>query len=210
MATTSRIVRVSLVVIAVAAALRPMGVEAQAKPKITVTVYNRSKLADATLTAGQSVALEVLRRAGVESIWVNCPVRTTPAANRECQQPPNPTKLVLTVVPHWVDNHRFHSHALGFALEVEHGFGAYGYIFQQRLDELAAATHISAARLLGHAMAHEIGHLLKGSNSHSPRGLMSEHWYANDLRDAAIGSLNFTADDEVLIQTRLAQAVGRK
>ena len=62
----------------------------------------------------------------------------------------------------------------------------------------------------GHAMAHEIGHLLKGSNSHSPQGLMSKHWYANELQAAAMGSLNFTAEDASLMRPRLAQAEGRK
>jgi hypothetical protein len=64
--------------------------------------------------------------------------------------------------------------------------------------------------LLGSAMAHEIGHLLKGSNSHSPQGLMSAHWYANELRAAAMGSLDFTADDAVLMRPRLVQTEARK
>jgi hypothetical protein len=211
MATTCRTILVFLVAIAVALVLSPTAIAAQPNPRITVTVYNRSKLPDDSLTAGQSVALELLRRAGVESVWIKCPIRSTPAANRECRQPPSPTRLTLTVVPHWVgDHHHPRSHTLGLALEGEQGFGSYCYVFQQRLDELAGATHVHPARLLGHAMAHEIGHLLKGSNSHSPRGLMSEHWYINELRDVSMGSLNFTADDEEVIRTRLAQAVGRE
>jgi hypothetical protein len=90
------------------------------------------------------------------------------------------------------------------------GFGSYCYVFQERVDELAAAAHISPGRVLGSAMAHEIGHLLKGSNSHSPQGLMSGHWYTNELRDAAMGSLNFTADDAGVMRTRLAQTEARK
>jgi len=115
----------------------------------------------------------------------------------------------LTIVPHWAGG-GLNGDTLGFDLEVEHGFGSYCYVFQERLDVLAAAANIHPARLLGDAMAHEIGHLLKGSNSHSPQGLMSEHWSANELRAVAMASLNFTADDAVLMQTRLAQAEGRK
>lgn len=196
--------RVSFLVLGVAGlALHPVGVVAQERPKITVTVYNRSSMRIPTLTAGQSIAQEVLGRAGVDSIWVNCPIRSALEADPKCkQQPLNPTRLVLTVVPHWADRHG-DSDTLGLALEVEHGFGSYCYVFQGRLDELAAAMHISSARLLGHAMAHEIGHLLKGSRSHSPRDIMSKHWYADELRAAAMGSLNFTADDAVLMRTRL-------
>ena len=188
--------------------LRPAGVAAQERPKITIAVYNRSKMRTSILAAGQSVAQEVLRRASVESIWITCPVPNSPEANPECSQPPNPNRLNLTVVPHWAGR-ALTSDTLGLALEGEIGFGSYCYVFQERVDELAAAAHISPGRLLGSAMAHEIGHLLKGSNSHSPQGLMSGHWYANELRDAAMGSLNFTADDAVLMRTRLVQTEAR-
>jgi hypothetical protein len=210
MASTQRTVRILLMAVgAIALVFRPTAAVAQDRPKITVTVYNRSKMRTPTLTAGHSVAQEVLRRAGVESIWVDCPVPSTPEANPACQQPLSPNRLILTIVPHW-GNRRLDSNALGVALQVEHGFGSYCYVFQERLDELAAATHISPARLLGHAMAHEIGHLLKGSDSHSPQGLMSEHWHANELQAAAMESLNFTAEDASLMRPRLAQAEGRK
>jgi len=39
---------------------------------------------------------------------------------------------------------------------------------------------------------------------------MSAHWYANELRNAAMGSLNFTADDAGVMRTRLAQTEARK
>src|SRR5437762_3871076 len=81
--------------------LRPAGVAAQERPKITIAVYNRSKMRTSILTAGQNVAQEVLRRAGVESIRINCPVPNAPEANSECSQPPNPSRLNLTIVPRW-------------------------------------------------------------------------------------------------------------
>jgi hypothetical protein len=189
--------------------LRPTVVVAQDGPKITITVYNRSKMRASTLAAGQIVARDILLRAALESSWVSCAVGSTPETNPECRLPPSATRLVLTIVPHWAGALR-DSDTLGLALEVEHGFGSQCYVFQERLDELAAATHISPARLLGDTIAHEIGHLLKGSKSHSPSGLMMAHWQANELRAAAMGSLNFTADDAALMRIRLAQVESRK
>ena len=209
MASASRTLHMWLLAVGVIVpVLRPAGIAAQERPQITIAVYNRSKMRTSILTAGQSVAEEVLRRVSVESIWINCPVPNTPEANPECSQPPNPSRMNLTVVPHWAGR-VLNSDTLGLALEGE-GFGSYCYVFQERVDELAAAAHISPGRLLGSAMAHEIGHLLKGSNSHSPQGLMSAHWYANELRNAAMGSLNFTADDAGVMRTRLAQTEARK
>jgi len=157
------------------------------------------------LIAGQTVAQEILRRGAVESVWINCPVPATPESPAECRQPPNATRLVVTVVPRWADGD-LDKATLGLAVEVEHGFGSYCYVFQERLDDLAAAKHISPARLLGHAMAHEIGHLLKGTNSHSAAGLMSKHWFANQLQAAKMGSLDFTPADVAVMRNRLAEA----
>jgi hypothetical protein len=189
--------------------LRPAGILAQDKPPVIVTVYNRSKMRPPSLAAGQIVAEEILRRAGVKSIWINCPVPSTPEASAECRQPPGSPKLILTVVPHWAEQ-GIPSEALGLAVEVEQGFGSYCYVFRDRLEEIAATKHISHARLLGHAMAHEIGHLLKGSNSHSLQGLMSQHWYANEIQAVQMGALNFTAEEAAVIRTRLAGAAGGK
>src|SRR5207302_626442 len=130
-------IRSVLILWMVGLALLPAGVMAQEKPKITVTIYNRSDMPSPTLMAGEGVAQSVLRQAGVESVWVNCPIRSTAAADVECNQPPNRTKLVLTVVPHWADR-RVDPRSLGLAVEVEHGFGSYCYVFQDRLNEVAA------------------------------------------------------------------------
>jgi len=182
---------------------RTVGVVAQDRPQITVMVYNRSGMRTPTLVEGERVAQAALRRASVESRWINC-LLSSPA-HSECQRPPLPlSRLILTVVPNWADR-AIDPDALGFAVQVDHGWGSYGYIFQERLDALAAASHISPARLLGNAMAHEIGHLLKGSNSHSALGIMAGHWYANDLQAAGMGSLRFTVEDEAVIRNSLAQ-----
>jgi hypothetical protein len=183
-------------------AFHPAGTMAEDRLRVTVTVYNRSNMRGPMLEAGEGVAKEVLRGAGLESVWVNCPVSSTMAADGECMLPPNRTRLVLTVVPRWPDR-RVDPRSLGLALEVEHGFGAYCYVFQERLEELAAAAHNSAADLLGRAMAHEVGHLLKGPGSHSPRGIMSEQWQADELRAAAMGRLNFMEGDAVRMRRRL-------
>ena len=188
---------------AVALVVRP--VTAQETAKITVTVYNRSTMDASVLAAGQGVAQKILRGGGVESIWVDCPVQRNLEANTECRQELSHPKIILTIVPRWAGPVPG-SDQLGLAAEVENGIGSYCYVFQERLEQLAAGKHVSPARLLGHAMAHEIGHLLKGSNSHAPQGLMSRHWYADEIRAVMMGSLTFTTDDTEKIQAKLAAA----
>ena len=46
--------------------------------------------------------------------------------------------------------------------------------------------------ILGCIIAHELGHLLLGSNSHSDTGIMLARWEVNQLRQLMMGGLLFT------------------
>jgi hypothetical protein len=67
-------------------------------------------------------------------------------------------------------------------------------LYYDRVERLSRRTLLSKQLLLGHVMAHELGHLLLGSNSHSERDLMREMWWPDELRRAAIGKLFFTPE----------------
>ena len=66
--------------------------------------------------------------------------------------------------------------ALGYANTTPQG-GDTAAIFYPQLDDLMAAIRppASRAQILGHAMAHEIGHLLSVTK-HGPSGLMRGKW----------------------------------
>ena len=68
-------------------------------------------------------------------------------------------------------------------------------MFYHRVQEIAEAGLASQPQILGHALAHEIGHLLLGSNSHSPTGLMRAHWGQSDLKKASLELLRFSRDE---------------
>jgi hypothetical protein len=54
------------------------------------------------------------------------------------------------------------------------------------VEELARGQQlVSKGQILGHAVAHEIGHLLMGTNSHSSRGLMRGNWKVDALHEMA-------------------------
>ena len=65
-------------------------------------------------------------------------------------------------------------------------------VFMNRVTEQAAIGEFSVSRMLGHAIAHEIGHLLLGDNSHSPGGIMVAPWSKQDLWRMSKGKLLFT------------------
>ena len=66
-------------------------------------------------------------------------------------------------------------------------------IFFDQVQELARTYRVDLSRVLAGVVAHEIGHLLLPSMPHSMTGLMKADWDSDLLREAAEGSLTFTA-----------------
>ena len=60
-----------------------------------------------------------------------------------------------------------------------------------------------AGLILGHVIAHEIGHLLLPYNSHARTGLMRGGWDTQQAMRAATGALTFTPKEAALILERL-------
>jgi hypothetical protein len=57
--------------------------------------------------------------------------------------------------------------------------------------------------VLGAAIAHEIGHLFLGPNSHSPVGIMRGGWKQDDLLKASQARVTFTPDQAQRIRTEV-------
>jgi hypothetical protein len=102
--------------------------------------------------------------------------------------------------------------ALGGATGTAEQRGRLAYVFYDRVERVAR-EHLNRAHLfgtyevdtvlvLGHAMAHELGHLLL-PHGHSATGLMRADWNAEDFRAAVRGELNFTAEQAAIIRARL-------
>jgi hypothetical protein len=51
---------------------------------------------------------------------------------------------------------------------------------------------VSKGQILGHAIAHEIGHLLLNQQVHSAHGIMRGEWSLEDFRDVTYGKFLFT------------------
>jgi hypothetical protein len=71
----------------------------------------------------------------------------------------------------------------------------YASVFYHRVQKIAKARLAAPPQILGHALAHEIGHLLLGSNSHSPKGIMRADWGEGDLKKAMLELLRFSRDE---------------
>lgn len=70
-------------------------------------------------------------------------------------------------------------------------FGVSATIFQERIEVLSQTAGQDFAVLLGHVIAHEIGHVTLASNAHSPNGIMRTRWRKSEFHLAATGRLGF-------------------
>ncbi len=102
-----------------------------------------------------------------------------------------PAYLAVRIVPRSMHSA---SEVFGVAFLSDEGTGCYSDVFYDRARELHADWNVGLSDILGNVMAHELGHLLLGSNSHSGAGIMRAQWQAEELRRLSRGSLWFTSE----------------
>jgi hypothetical protein len=168
--------------------------------QLRVSVFNSSPISSSTIERAEGEAGRVLRDAGVEAIWLNCPQTSSQEASLgRCSEASFPSHLHLRILR---VAHGLKVSTVGISFSAEDGRGCYADLFYEPIRQLEEETHVSQSVILGHAMAHELGHLLLGTNSHSPSGLMRAHWTREDLTNAS-GNLRFSEEQCLKIRSRL-------
>ncbi len=180
---------------------------------LTVRVYNYGGVSAGDLATAERVAARIFQKAGLQLSWVDCPgsreeIQRIPV----CLAPHAPAEIILNVVAELVAGPRVGEAAMGLALATPAPNRGYlANIAHGRATRLLleAPRELTLGQLLGHGIAHEIGHLLLGSHSHSPSGLMSARWKSQELMLAAYGQFNFSPEQAATlrsdVQARLDQ-----
>jgi hypothetical protein len=171
--------------------------------QLQVSVFNSSPISSSTIERAESEAGHVLRDAGVAVIWMNCPQDAQHEASlAHCSEASFPSHLHLRIAR---ASRGLKATTVGISFVAEGGKGCYADLFHEPIRQLQEETHVSPSVILGHAMAHELGHLLLGTNSHSSSGLMRAHWTDEDLAKASKGNLRFSQEQSLSITNRLAR-----
>ncbi len=85
------------------------------------------------------------------------------------------------------------AHEFGRAwLPTDGGFGQVAAVYGDRARKIEKEINSPEGTLLGHLVAHELGHLLLGAGSHAPTGIMHIPWYLRELELTRQGTLHFT------------------
>jgi hypothetical protein len=184
----------------VAASAQPI----QATPVVLrVSLFDDAGVGAATLREAEREASRVFQRANIDVIWLQCPQNTLEQISLgRCSEASFPAHLHLRVVPR---PRAAKISAVGMSFLSADGKGCYADLFYERVVELQMKTHTLTAIILGHAMAHELGHLLLGTNSHSRDGLMRAQWNRGDLAEAARGNLVFSPEESTRMRSRFTR-----
>jgi hypothetical protein len=176
----------------------------ETSPAITIHVKNYAGVAQTTLAEGEEVATGIFRNAGIETRWADLALTSD---SNQINSPNHPAQTLvdiqLSIFPRVMsDRNGLPDNVMGLAP----GNGPdrkIVYVFDRNVEAriwwLLRANcngcmdqRISKAQILGHVMAHEVGHLLLNQQIHSPHGIMRGEWSFTDYRDMTRGMLLFT------------------
>ena len=154
---------------------------------IFIRSYNNFGVPAADLAAARQDAQAILQQAGVNIVWEDCWVgsRHSATASARCMEPVGGDIVLRLQKTNGTDRSKFVS--MGFSLVQTPGAAPFlATVYVDRVESVARGAGTDARRVLGLAIAHEIGHVLLNSNTHAPSGLMRADWSHRELqrRDA--------------------------
>jgi hypothetical protein len=178
----------------------------QHNPEITLRMYNYA-VSRGLLARAEDEASAILNQAGLGVAWVDCPLSISDLVNYPaCQEPMGTADFVVKILSaRGADQFLMNQEVMGQALQCARDqIGCSVYIFHRDLQEEARNAGATESQLLGHALAHEIGHLVLGPNSHTAIGVMRAQWRHQDLQTIAKAYLFFTDQQSRRIRGEVA------
>jgi hypothetical protein len=165
-------------------------VRSQAAERQIVLLYNQAKVTTETLAEAEGSASRIMRRSEIELQWPACSVHAEEGRS-DCREYWDREPLIIQVLPSGGDfpNKR----CLGWSSVGADGGSERAVIYMDRMDKFMTsdAPPLSLGQMLGHVMAHEMGHLLLSQVGHTRTGIMISPWGVQQLSDAARGELLF-------------------
>jgi hypothetical protein len=205
MTKRSRLLTLGAVFTLATAYSRAASADEPARQLITVRVYDYTAVPDAMLSRAKEDVSRIYRQAGIDITWIDAP-DTNPAAAFAIQ---------IMIRRRSVGSTSASGSVMGSSIGDTHDVGGSAFVFRDRVTHVAHERQQDVARVLGYAMAHEMGHLLLPYPAHSTNGIMRAEWDGDDLRHIANGSMLFTPAQTALIRARAAgccdaQRIGAK
>jgi hypothetical protein len=165
--------------------------------KLSIVVYDGAHVGPKTAEHAEDLAAKILSTASIQSSWVAGPVEElgnlgmdfTAYAAKACHADLGPAIVRLRILPHAPAG--LPAQALGFSLPCARS-GVQVTIFADRVATVSETGGPTFGRVLGYVMAHEVGHVLLQSDTHTTAGLMRGIWSKSDWQRAAVSIVSFS------------------
>ena len=163
---------------------------------LAVRIYDASEVPGPHLATARATVEGIMKKgAGVGVTWTPCP----------CASPVRPDELVVRIAA--AAPPASSPGSLGFSfVDLGRRAGTLATVFADRVKAMAALTGVDQGELLGRVIAHEIAHLLIGTNDHGSRGLMRGAWRASELARQRPSDWLLSASEGL----RIRQAIWRR
>jgi hypothetical protein len=162
---------------------------AQRNSQLTVIVYNDAGVPERVVKQAKEIAERIYRNAGVAIAW-----------RERVDSDAEGVAFSVRIVPNSLN---LPGDDFGVAFMGSDGLGMQADVFYSGIKRVVQSSSVGAAEILGHVMAHELGHLLLGLDSHSNLGIMQAHWTSGQLRQIAMGILAFDKRESGTMRARL-------
>ena len=183
--------------------------EREGGARVQVRVSDHGMMPAADQTVALRAAAGVLAAAGIDVTWLLCGEDASASSPRMCESPLGTTELSLRLVRlPGVPSARGQLQ-LGYSLCRYQGRRGEARDGVRRPRALArGAGRRRYGGVSGFAIAHEIGHLLLGTNAHSASGLMRAVWSRAELERTERADWLFSPEQAVQMRSSLAQRDG--
>jgi hypothetical protein len=165
---------------------------------IVVGISNIVGMPESVLEQAEKVASTVLEDSGIIANWVACPKPGEKMTDYpSCPQSIGINRVLVKMGHPFERKDGFKESNFGFAV------GAQVIIVFAQVDQAAREAQIHTASALGMIMAHEIGHILLGDNSHSKSGIMRPQWNPKEFVKGSPAYCQFTSEQTGKIHATL-------
>lgn len=173
--------------------------------EFTVKVYNLAGVPGDVLAQAKQTAAWIFHDSGIELLWVDCSLSREDRHDLQaCTGVKDATSAIVKILPHvMAERSGIPQTKLGAAVPPNQVF-----ILFDRIQNITPDTGFSRPRVLGHIMAHELGHLLLLPEDHSARGIMTGKLVSRDCERPGIMLLRFTKDQGERMRKRLQRKSG--
>ena len=185
-------------------------------PHVVIRMYDVAAAGLEVRAEAMRIAASIVDDAGVAVRWMDC---SRGGADHPCYTIPGARELVVRIMPTPATGTSRSREALSIrgmsdGADRQLGFAAVGdsaragilaTVYYESVEAVARSSGMTTSRLLGRAIAHEVGHLLMPGGGHSPSGLMRAPWAYQELMENRREDWVFSPSDGRLLRATVAR-----